>query len=137
MKQRIQQKLEKHNWIVGEFNREVIGYAYYGPFRARAAYSHTVESTVYLSPETTGKGFGKSLYSALVESAQLNGFREIIGVVALPNPASLALHRTLGFEEVGVLRGVGYKFGRYIDISIWQRRSRTSWKIGQSIPAKE
>jgi len=120
MTKRIQEKLTHHDWLVGEVNQEVIGYAYYGPFRTRAAYSHTVESTIYLSQESMGKGFGRILYAKLLESIKRHGFREVIGVIALPNPQSLALHRALGFTEVGVLKGVGYKFERYIDVGVWQ-----------------
>ena len=120
MTKRIQEKLVSHDWLVGEANQEVIGYAYYGPFRTRAAYNHTVESTVYLSQECTGKGFGRALYTQLFESVKDHGFREVIGVIALPNPQSIALHRAMGFAEVGVLKRVGYKFGRYIDVGLWQ-----------------
>ena len=123
MRQRIQEHLETYDWLVGESHQQIVGYAYYGSFRTRAAYNHTVESTVYLSQEATGKGFGTSLYSALLESATRNGFREMIGVIALPNPASIALHRTMGLHEVGVLRGVGYKFGQHVDVGLWQRSS--------------
>ncbi len=120
MQTRIQEKLLSHDWLVGEVNQEVIGYAYYGLFRTRAAYHHTVESTIYLSQESIGKGFGRTLYGKLLESVKDHGFREVIAVIALPNPQSIALHRTLGFAEVGVLKNVGYKFGRYIDDGIWQ-----------------
>lgn len=121
MEQRMQEKLAHYDWIVGKSGEQIVGYAYYGAFRARAAYRQTVESTVYLSPEAVGRGFGKSLYTALVESARQHGVREMIGVIALPNPASMALHQKLDFREVGVLRGVGYKFDRYVDVGLWQR----------------
>ena len=124
MKQRINEKLAKHDWIVSELNREICGYAYYGSFRPRAAYNHTVESTIYLSPEKTGKGLGKALYEALIGSAIEKGYRELIGVIALPNPASINLHKAMGFKEVGVLHSVGHKFGEYVDVSIWQMSSR-------------
>src|SRR5712692_6075748 len=115
MKKRIQEKIIKYDWLVGELNQEVIGYAYYGPFRTRAAYNHTVESTIYLSQESMGKGFGRTLYAKLIESVKGHRFREVIGVIALPNLQSIALHRAMGFAEVGVLKRVGYKFGRDID----------------------
>lgn len=121
MTNRVQEKTTKHDWLVGEVNQEIIGYAYYGPFRARAAYNHTVESTIYLSQESIGKRFGRALYAQLFESVKDRGFREVIGVIALPNPQSIALHRGMGFAEVGVLKSVGYKFGRYIDVGLWQR----------------
>lgn len=121
MKQRVQEKVEKYDWLVGELDREIVGYAYYGAFRSRSAYNHTVESTIYLAKENIGKGFGKPLYGALVKSAKEYGFRELIGVIALPNQGSTILHQKLGFEEIGVLKKVGYKFDRYIDVGIWQK----------------
>ena len=124
MRSRIQRMLETHDWLVGEIAGRVIGYAYYGAFRSRAAYRRTVESSVCLSPDAIGKGLGKLLYSAAIASATEKGFCEMIGVIALPNAASVALHRTLGFQEVGVLHNVGYKFDRYIDTGIWQLSSR-------------
>lgn len=124
MEERIKEKLTKHDWIVGELNRQIVGYAYYGSFRPRAAYSHTVETTIYLSEESTGRGLGKALYAALIRSANEKGFRELIGVIALPNPGSIRLHKSLGFQEVGTLHEVGHKFGKYVDVSLWQRSSR-------------
>ena len=121
MTHRMQEKLSTHDWLVGEVNQAICGYAYYGPFRPRAAYQHTVESTIYLAQESIGHGFGKALYTQLLESVRNRGFREVVGVIALPNPQSIALHRKVGFAEVGVLKNVGYKFGRYIDVGIWQR----------------
>ena len=120
MMYRMQEKLRTHDWLVGEVNQTICGYAYYGPFRTRAAYQHTIESTIYLSQESIGHGFGKVLYTHLLESARNRGFREVVGVIALPNPQSLALHRNVGFCEVGVLKNVGCKFGRYIDVALWQ-----------------
>lgn len=116
---RIQEKLLHYDWLVGEENQEVIGYAYYGSFRGRVAYNHTVESTIDLTPESRGKGFGKILYGTFLESVKGHGC-EVIGVIALPNPQSIALPRALGFAEVGVLKKVGYKFQSYIDVGVWQ-----------------
>lgn len=121
MKKRVQEKVANHDWLVKELNQEIIGYAYYGPFRSRSAYNHTVELTVYLAQESIGKGFGKSLYGELIRSAEEHGFRELIGVIALPNQKSTMLHQKLGFEEIGVLKKVGYKFDEYIDVGIWQK----------------
>lgn len=121
MKKRVQEKVEKYDWLVGELDQKVIGYAYYGLFRSRPAYNHTVELTIYLTQESIGKGFGKPLYSELIQSAKKRGFRELIGVIALPNLGSTALHQKLGFEEIGVLKRVGHKFDRYIDVGIWQK----------------
>jgi L-amino acid N-acyltransferase YncA len=121
MSQRIQVTLSTHDWLVGEVDQVVCGYAYYGPFRTRAAYQHTVESTIYLAQESIGRGFGRVLYSHLLESVRNHGFREVVGVIALPNPQSVALHRNVGFAEVGVLKNVGYKFEKYIDVALWQK----------------
>ena len=120
MTKRIQENFINHDWLVGEVNQKVVAYAYYGPFRARAAYNHAVESTIYLSQGSMGKGFGRTLYAQLLQSVKDRGFREAIGVIALPNPQSIALHRAMGFAEVGVLKRVGYKFERYIDVGLWQ-----------------
>jgi L-amino acid N-acyltransferase YncA len=121
MRRRIEERLTTHDWLVAEVNREIAGYAYYGNFRPRAAYFHTVESTIYMSPESTGKGIGTALYSALIRSAAEKRFREIIGVIALPNESSVRLHSKAGFREAGRLEGVGKKFGNFIDVAFWQR----------------
>jgi phosphinothricin acetyltransferase len=120
MRARIAEKRLKYDWLVAEENQAIIGYAYYGPFRPRAAYYHTVESTIYLKQNSMGRGLGRALYGRLIESAKDHGFRSLIGVISLPNPQSLALHQKLGFVEVGVLKQVGYKFGDYIDVALWQ-----------------
>ena len=120
MKRRILEKRLKYDWLVAEVGSEIVGYAYYGAFRERGAYNHTVESAIYLPLKSIGRGFGKVLYSNLVESAKKHGFLEMVGLIALPNPGSIALHRKMGFEEVGVLRNVGYKFEKYINVGIWQ-----------------
>jgi L-amino acid N-acyltransferase YncA len=117
---RIQDKLDYYDWLVGEIDGQMVSYAYYGAFRPREAYHHTVESSIYLDQKFTGQGYGKALYQQLIESAGAHGFREMVGVIALPNPSSIALHEKLGFVDAGVLKGVGYKFGRYIDVATWQ-----------------
>lgn len=121
MATRIQEKLAHHDWLVGEVDGVIVGYAYYGTFRPRRAYAHSVESTVYLDPAHTGQGYGYQLYTHLLASARARAYRELIGVIALPNPASLRLHARVGFHEVGVLQRVGHKLGRYVDVAIWQK----------------
>jgi L-amino acid N-acyltransferase YncA len=121
MRNRIGEKLSTHDWLVGEENDAIVGYAYYGSFRPRAAYRHTVESTIYLSQEVKGKGYGRLLYARLLESALSHGFREVIGVIALPNPESVRLHERMGFLKVGILQNIGFKFGTYIDVGMWQK----------------
>jgi phosphinothricin acetyltransferase len=120
MAQRIQDRLARYDWLVAEREGQLIGYAYYGQFRTRAAYDHVVESTVYVAEDAVRLGVGRRLYADMIASAQAKGFREIIGVIALPNDASEQLHARMGFTLVGRLPKVGYKFGRYIDVSFWQ-----------------
>lgn len=121
MEMRIKEKLEKYGWLVAEINDVIIGYAYYGSFRPRAAYQHSVESTIYLSPEFKGKGLGAGLYEKLIDSAKDKRFREILAVIALPNPESISFHKKMGFEEIGVMKKIGFKFGNYLDVSFIQK----------------
>jgi len=121
MRRRILETLTTHDWLVAEIAGRIVGYAYYGVFRSRPAYAHTAESTIYLSEGSIGKGLGTRLYSALIHSAAEKGFRELIGVIALPNAASVRLHAKLEFREAGRLQAVGRKFGSYIDVGLWQR----------------
>lgn len=121
MQQRIEAKQVSHDWLVAAVNGAIVGYAYYGAFHGRAAYRHTVEVSIYLHPAHQGKGHGKVLYRQLLASATEKGFREAIAIVTIPNPASAALHQKLGFQEVGILKNVGYKFGNYLDVGFWQK----------------
>jgi L-amino acid N-acyltransferase YncA len=121
MRNRISEKLMTYDWLIAEVDDKIIGYAYYGSFRPRAAYKHTVESTIYLSKDAQGKGFGRLLYARLIESAKERGFREVIGIIALPNPESIRLHEKMGFAEIGILKNIGHKFDNYIDVGIWQK----------------
>ena len=96
------------------------GYAYAAPWRARAAYRHSVETSIYLAPGAGGRGLGARLYRALF-AALPSHVHAAIGGVSLPNPASVALHERLGFRKVAHFREVGRKFGRWIDVGYWQR----------------
>ena len=98
------------------------GYAYAGPFRERAAYARTLEDSVYVSPGAQGRGIGRALLTALLDAAKSLGAKEMLAVIGdSNNAASLALHRALGFTDAGLLRGVGEKFGRVLDVVILQR----------------
>ena len=108
-------------WLVAEEGEEVVGYAYAGPWKARAAYARTVETSIYLAGAAWGRGLGKLLYMALIERLRVAGMHALIGGVSLPNPASVRMHEALGFEYVGSFREVGCKFGRWIDVGYWQR----------------
>jgi L-amino acid N-acyltransferase YncA len=101
---------------------ELLGYAFSGPFRPRPAYDGTKEVSVYLAEGARGRGVASQLYSALLGRLDaLPGVHTQVAVIALPNDASIALHRRHGFQQVGVLREVGHKFGRYVDTAWYQR----------------
>ncbi|HOX32734.1 MAG TPA: N-acetyltransferase family protein [Spirochaetales bacterium] len=123
MASRIEEKLgQGFPWLALEVGGELAGYAYYGPWRSREAYRGTVESTIYLDPAFQGRGLGKLLYGELVDRARSQGRHAMIGIVALPNEASAALHRKLGFARAGLYREVGFKLGRWVDIESWELR---------------
>ena len=100
----------------------VLGYAYSGAFRNRPAYRLTRETSVYLTPQATGTGLGSRLYGELLNLLRQDGVHLVVAVVAQPNPASNALHRRMGFTEVGTLDEVGFKFGAYVSTTSFQLR---------------
>lgn len=105
--------------LVAEREGAVVGYAYSTAYRPRLAYARTRETSVYLAPEAVGRGLGRALYADLLDRLRGDGMHVALGVIALPNDASEALHRAFGFERVGVLPEVGHKFGRWIDTAFW------------------
>jgi phosphinothricin acetyltransferase len=107
-------------WLIAEENGEIVGFAYASPWKARAAYRHSVEITVYLAPECGGRGIGSALYAELISLLETRGIHAVIGGIALPNDASVALHEKFGMEKVAHFREVGYKFGRWIDVAYWE-----------------
>ena len=107
-------------WLVAERDGRVIGYAYAGKWKGRCAYRHSVESTVYVEPETRGRNIGTGLYERLLEELRERSIHTVIGGIALPNPASIALHERLGFSKIAHFREVGFKFDRWIDVGYWQ-----------------
>jgi phosphinothricin acetyltransferase len=107
-------------WLVAEFGGSVVGYAYATRWRERSAYRFSVESTVYLDPTHIGRGIGTRLYRDLLIALRKTSVRVVIGGIALPNAASVALHERLGFTKVAHFKDVGCKFGRWIDVAYWQ-----------------
>lgn len=97
--------------VVAERDHVVFGASWSGPWRDKAAYRTTVETTIVLASGESGAGAGSALYRRLHDDLRDGGFRVAIGVIALPNDASIALHRKLGYRQVGVLEDVGYKDG--------------------------
>ncbi len=110
-------------YLVAEQDGKVLGYAYAGPFRLRAAYRYTVEDSIYVAPDAAGKGVGKALLQALIEVCEGLGLRQICAVIGdSGNAASIGVHAALGFERKGVFPAMGYKFGRWVDL-VWMQRS--------------
>lgn len=109
-------------YLVAEEDGRVLGYAYAGPYRLRSAYRFAVEDSIYVDPAAVGRGLGVALLSAVVEAATAAGCRQMIAVIGdSANAASIGVHRRLGFEHVGVLSAVGFKFGRWVDSVLMQR----------------
>lgn len=111
-----------HRLLVADHDGGVRGYACSTQFKPRVAYSTSVETTVYLHPDDIGKGLGHALYGALIEQLELEaGVHRAYGGVALPNDASIKLHEALGFKRVATFHEVGFKFGKYWDVSWFER----------------
>jgi L-amino acid N-acyltransferase YncA len=109
-------------FLLAEEAGRVLGYAYAGPFRPRAAYRYTVEDSVYIAPDAVGKGVGRAVLSAVLDACQGIGLRQVMAVIGdSENAASIGLHRALGFEAAGVGKSVGFKHGRWVDI-VWMQK---------------
>ena len=121
MARRIAAAQQDHAWFVAEVGAEVVGYAYAMAWKARAAYRWTCETSVYVAPSGQGRGLGRRLYETLLARLEERGFRTVVAGMTLPNPASLALHTALGYDQVGVLRAVGWKHGRWHDVALLER----------------
>ncbi len=110
-------------YLVAERDGVILGYAYAGTYRPRAAYRDTVENSIYLRPDTLGQGIGRLLLPALVAECEARDLRQMIAVIGdSGNTASIRLHEACGFRMVGVLEAVGYKLGRWLDSVLMQRR---------------
>ncbi|HEY1879198.1 MAG TPA: GNAT family N-acetyltransferase [Caulobacteraceae bacterium] len=110
-------------WLVAEEAGEIVGFAYASAFRPRPGYRYTAEDSVYVAPGASGRGVGRALLSAVIGRCEAMGLRRMLAVIGdSANVASIGLHRALGFEVVGVARGVGFKHGRWVDI-VWMQRA--------------
>jgi phosphinothricin acetyltransferase len=107
--------------LVADFDHTIIGYAGSMPFRPKPAYSTSVELAVYVSPTHTGCGVGAKLYAPLLQALEAEDVHRAYAVIVLPNPASIRLHEQCGFKQVAVLEEAGRKFGRYWDVTWWER----------------
>ncbi|HZX07468.1 GNAT family N-acetyltransferase [Kribbella sp.] len=122
MAERITKAAATHAWLVLEDDGQVVGYAYGGPVKPRPAYRWSCEVSVYVNPTHHRTGAGRTLYDALFERLIARGYRTAIAGVTLPNAASEALHKSLGFEPIGVYRNIGWKHGAWHDVA-WSQRT--------------
>lgn len=120
MARRIRETGSTYPWLVAERGGQLYGYAYATRHRDRAAYRWSADVTVYVRREAHGRGVGRRLYGALLPILRLHGYVTACAGIALPNPASVALHEAFGFTPVGVYRSVGYKHGSWRDVGWWQ-----------------
>ena len=114
--------LDSHEWLVAFDHDGITGYAYASQYRARHAYRYAVETTAYVHERCRGQGVGKYLYDALFKSLDTLDFHTAYAGIALPNLASVALHKAVGFESIGVFKEAGLKFEKWHDVSWWQRK---------------
>ncbi len=117
---RIQNTLAQHPWLVCELGGRLAGYAYASAFRSRAAYQWTTETTVYVHSEFRRRGIARALYTSLLALLRAQGYVTAVGVIALPNPASIRAHEAIDFYKIGVFRNVGHKAGHWRDTGWWQ-----------------
>jgi L-amino acid N-acyltransferase YncA len=109
-------------YLVAEAEGSVLGYAYANVYRTRPAYRFTVEDSIYIAPQATGRGIGRALLARLVTECETRGYRQMLAVIGdSANLASIVLHQRCGFTEKCVLDAVGFKFGRWVDSVLMQR----------------
>lgn len=109
-------------WLIAELDGAFAGYAYASPFRPRPAYRYGVEGSIYVEESARGHGVGRALLEALIGRVRVMGLRHVIGAISDSDTsaASIALHRALGFRDAGVYRQVGWKFDRWLDVTLMQ-----------------
>ena len=120
MTKRIHEYAALYPWLVAEADGKVVAYAYATRWRTRAAYDHTLESTIYVDKARTGRGIAKPLYLQLLRELKTRDVHAVVGCIALPNDASVALHEKCGFVKVAHFPQVGRKFERWVDVGFWQ-----------------
>ncbi|HET7418588.1 MAG TPA: GNAT family N-acetyltransferase [Solirubrobacterales bacterium] len=120
MAARIERYATSHAWLVAEREGEIAGYAYATAFNERPAYRWSTSVSVYIGDGARRQGVGRALYEALFERLRERGFRMACAGITLPNEASVALHESLGFEQVGVNREIGWKQGAWRDVGWYQ-----------------
>lgn len=109
-------------WLVAERGGQVLGYAYANHFRPRKAYRFCLEDSIYMADCTRGQGIGKLLLAELMSQCEARGARQMLAVIGdSNNVGSIGVHKALGFEQTGIIKSAGWKFGRWLDVVLMQR----------------
>ena len=119
MRRRIEETLIRYPWLVSDDDGKILGYAYASPHRSRAAYRWSVDLAVYVHAEARRRGIGKALYRSLAAIVAHQGYHNAFAGIALPNPASIRLHQSLGFRSIAVYPNVGFKQNAWHSVSWW------------------
>jgi L-amino acid N-acyltransferase YncA len=120
MTNRIKNITQNYPWLVYEENERVVGYTYASRWKERSAYRYAVETGIYIDSDYIGKGIGTILKGELLKLLKEKSIHSVICGIALPNPASIALCEKFGFKKVGQLEEVGFKLGKWVDVSYWE-----------------
>jgi phosphinothricin acetyltransferase len=131
--ERIADAQGSHEWLVAERDDGIVGYAYAHRLHTRAAYRWSCETSIYLAMDRRGEGIGRALYEDLLARLTERGYRRAFACIALPNQASIGLHRALGFEDAGSFHRVGWKHGAWHDVA-WLQRDLQSDEIDPPPP---
>ncbi len=135
--QRMRSILPTFPYLVLEEDGEVLGYANGHVHRGRPAYRWSVETTIYVREDARGRGVGRALYGRLLEVLTRQGFHTAYAGIATPNPGSVAVHQAVGFRPLGVFPEVGFKHGRWHDVSWWYRPLNEGMPAGDPLPFSE
>lgn len=128
--QRVANITQQYPWLVYEEGGKVIGYAYGMTHRTRTAYQWSVEVAIYVAKDHRSKGVGKQLYEKLFALLREQGYKTAFAGMTIPNEKSEALHLSCGFEEIGVFKNIGYKFGEWHSVKWFQKQLGEYEKIG-------
>jgi L-amino acid N-acyltransferase YncA len=122
VERRIMNLRTRFPWLVFESDGKVLGFAYASPHRSRPAYRWSVDVSVYINSDSHHRGIGRALYMALFELLRRQGYFNAYAGIALPNQASVGLHESLGFSQIGIFERTGFKFGQWHDVVWFQLR---------------